>query len=169
MYKKRDARAKLLFCQSKPVGCLPFSLPSPSSRNYILDSLIPHLSLKNVPLSTGVSTYREKLNNPSTFRMFSPAWKLWQIKAQKPPFPGSSPRNEAGWFKCSWLFSLCIWRREVLMQSLLISRAPQYTTQICLFRAFSRLPLFFAPTYSRFPIHPLDCKKRIMIYELFPS
>ena len=32
MYKKRDARAKLLFCrQSKPIAFLPFSLPSPSS------------------------------------------------------------------------------------------------------------------------------------------
>ena len=29
--KKRDARAKLLFCQSKPIACLPSSLPSPSS------------------------------------------------------------------------------------------------------------------------------------------
>ena len=29
--KKRDARAKLLFCQSKPIGFIPFSLPSPSS------------------------------------------------------------------------------------------------------------------------------------------
>ena len=28
--KKRDARAKLLFCQSKPIAFLPFSLPSPS-------------------------------------------------------------------------------------------------------------------------------------------
>ena len=31
MQKKRDARAKLLFCRSKPVAFLPFSLPSPSS------------------------------------------------------------------------------------------------------------------------------------------
>ena len=31
MYKKRDARAKLLFCQSKPIAFLRFSLPSPSS------------------------------------------------------------------------------------------------------------------------------------------
>ena len=32
MYKKRDARAKLLFCQSKPIAFLPaFPLPSPSS------------------------------------------------------------------------------------------------------------------------------------------
>ena len=33
MYKERerDARAKLLFCQSKPISFLPFSLPSPSS------------------------------------------------------------------------------------------------------------------------------------------
>ena len=31
VHKKRDARAKLLFCQSQPIGFLPFSLPSPSS------------------------------------------------------------------------------------------------------------------------------------------
>ena len=31
MYKKRDARAKLLFCRSLPIGFFPFSLPSPSS------------------------------------------------------------------------------------------------------------------------------------------
>ena len=29
--KKRDARAKLLFCQSKPIALLPFSLTSPLS------------------------------------------------------------------------------------------------------------------------------------------
>ena len=29
--KKRDARAELLFCQSKPIAFLPFSLTSPSS------------------------------------------------------------------------------------------------------------------------------------------
>ena len=29
--KKRDARAKLLFCKDKPIAFLPFSLPSPSS------------------------------------------------------------------------------------------------------------------------------------------
>ena len=29
--KKRDARAKFLFCQSKPIAFVPFSLPSPSS------------------------------------------------------------------------------------------------------------------------------------------
>ena len=29
--KKRDARAKLLFCESKPIDFLPFSLTSPSS------------------------------------------------------------------------------------------------------------------------------------------
>ena len=31
MTKKRDARAKLLFCQSNPIVFLPFLLPSPSS------------------------------------------------------------------------------------------------------------------------------------------
>ena len=29
--KKRDARAELLFCQSKPIAFLPFSLTTPSS------------------------------------------------------------------------------------------------------------------------------------------
>ena len=29
--RKRDARAKLLFCQCKPIAFLPFSLTSPSS------------------------------------------------------------------------------------------------------------------------------------------
>ena len=29
--KKRDARKKLLFCQSKPIAFLPFSLTSPPS------------------------------------------------------------------------------------------------------------------------------------------
>ena len=40
MYKRRDARAELLFCQSKPIAFLWFSLPSPSSllklRNLVL-------------------------------------------------------------------------------------------------------------------------------------
>ena len=31
--KKQDARAKLLFCQSKPIGFLPFLLPSPPLPN----------------------------------------------------------------------------------------------------------------------------------------
>ena len=39
--KKRDARAKLLLCQSKPIVFLPFSLPSPSSS----------LKLPNIKLS----------------------------------------------------------------------------------------------------------------------
>ena len=43
--KKRDARAKLLFCQSKPIAFLPFSLTSPSSL----------LELPNVPESNGES------------------------------------------------------------------------------------------------------------------
>ena len=30
MYKNRDACIKLLFCQFKPIGFLPFLLPSPS-------------------------------------------------------------------------------------------------------------------------------------------
>ena len=31
VHKKGNARAKLLFCQSKPIAFLPFSLPPPSS------------------------------------------------------------------------------------------------------------------------------------------
>ena len=44
--KKRDARAKLLFCQSKPIAFLPFSLPFPSSLlNYFFpDKQGPHTS-----------------------------------------------------------------------------------------------------------------------------
>ena len=33
--KKRAARAKLLFCLSKPIVFLPFSLPSPSSSSLL--------------------------------------------------------------------------------------------------------------------------------------
>ena len=33
--KKRDARAKLLFCQSKPIAFLPFSLPLPPSSSLL--------------------------------------------------------------------------------------------------------------------------------------
>ena len=40
MYQKRDPRAKLLFCQSKPIGFLTFSLPS-------LSSLLKLLSIKD--------------------------------------------------------------------------------------------------------------------------
>ena len=40
MYQKRDPRAKLLFCQSKPIGFLTFSLPA-------LSSLLKLLSIKD--------------------------------------------------------------------------------------------------------------------------
>ena len=43
--KNGDARAKLLFCQSKPFAFLPFSLPSPSSlRKLPINSNIPQWS-----------------------------------------------------------------------------------------------------------------------------
>ena len=44
--KKRDARAKLLFCLSKPVAFLPFSLPSPSLLK--LSSYVQQKSLSDV-------------------------------------------------------------------------------------------------------------------------
>ena len=40
MYQKRDPRAKSLFCQSKPIGFLTFSLPA-------LSSLLKLLSIKD--------------------------------------------------------------------------------------------------------------------------
>ena len=45
--KKRDARAKLLFCQSKPIAFLPFLLPSPSSSPK-LSSYVQQKSLSDV-------------------------------------------------------------------------------------------------------------------------
>ena len=45
--KKRDARAKLLFCLSKPFAFLPFSLPSPSSL-LKLSSYVQQKSLSDV-------------------------------------------------------------------------------------------------------------------------
>ena len=43
MSKKCDVRAELLFCQSKPIAFLPFSLPSPSWL----------LKLSNIPSGIG--------------------------------------------------------------------------------------------------------------------
>ena len=49
--KKRDARAKLLFCQSKPFAFLPFSLTSPSSLrklpNYVIEVIMTITSPPN--------------------------------------------------------------------------------------------------------------------------
>ena len=55
--KKHDALAKLLFHQSKPIGFLTFSLPSPSSL----------LKLPFVVSSDGAHT-----NNSLTYDIFSP-------------------------------------------------------------------------------------------------
>ena len=59
--KKRDARAKLLFCQSKPIALVPFSLPSPSSL----------VKLPNV--------------SDRTLRLNKPTSRLILLKTCKPP------------------------------------------------------------------------------------
>ena len=59
--KKRDARAKLLFCQSKPIAFVLFSLPSPSSL----------VKLPNV--------------SDRTLRLNKPTSRLILLKTCKPP------------------------------------------------------------------------------------
>ena len=54
--KMRDARAELLFCQSKPIAVLPFSLRSPSSllkvaRLDFLGGYLPTLSINYFGMS----------------------------------------------------------------------------------------------------------------------
>ena len=56
--KKRDARAKLLFCQSKPIAFLPFSLPSPLSLLKLAISGFTIATAINVPL--GRNLFRKK-------------------------------------------------------------------------------------------------------------
>ena len=59
--KKRDARAKLLFCQSKPIAFLPFSLTSPSS---LLKLPIDPLSRKRlVTLLVSCHSVTDRLQN----------------------------------------------------------------------------------------------------------
>ena len=41
--KKRDARAKLLFCQTKPIGLLPFSYMSLCTESYLFIYLFTYL------------------------------------------------------------------------------------------------------------------------------
>ena len=45
--EKRDARAKLLFCQSKPIAFLPFSLRSTSSLLFITEPRSLHFRLQS--------------------------------------------------------------------------------------------------------------------------
>ena len=78
--KKRDASAKLLFCQSKPIAFLPFSLTSPSS-------LL--LSNQHGDRSQNL-TYKVKYNEKSKnyckadttwaiFRLARPAFIVWVV------------------------------------------------------------------------------------------
>ena len=71
--KKRDARAELLFCQSKPIAVLPFSLTSPSSllklpivhqSSYFIS---PHLSLRFNFCSFVVAALTKKWNESFSF------------------------------------------------------------------------------------------------------
>ena len=56
--KKREARAKLLFCQSKPIAFLPFSLPSPSSLK--LSSYVQQKSLSDVVEENTLAAVKKK-------------------------------------------------------------------------------------------------------------
>ena len=56
--KKRDARVKLLFCFSKPIALLPFSLPSPSwlrkLPTVVLGTLSSAIDLFRIPVNKGI-------------------------------------------------------------------------------------------------------------------
>ena len=67
--KKRDARAELLFCQSKAIAFLPFSLLSPSSL----------LKLPNTVVFTLYVEARAMVGSrlsPSAYEIASPTFKL---------------------------------------------------------------------------------------------
>ena len=55
--KKRDARAKLLFCLSKPIAFLPYSLPSSSSLRKLPKYLYPALYLRTNSCEFFVDNY----------------------------------------------------------------------------------------------------------------
>ena len=58
--KKRDARDKFLFCQSKPVAFLPFSLPSPS-----LLLKLPSKTTSSTTSQTALSPYSDRFEEHS--------------------------------------------------------------------------------------------------------
>lgn len=154
-----------------------------------LNSHVPTLAWKTYPFRAEPPRkghYREyppwgKTNNPSTFHMFSPAWKLWQIKEYQKNFVSRLLSRERGWMiqvflsfpsKGVVLLLVHLKARNVDAISFNFTRPTIYKV---IQRRSAFLALFlgdlsiFAPTYSRVPIHSLECKKRIMNYELFPS
>ena len=73
MYKKRDARAELLFRQFKPIAFLPFSLTSPSSllelpyvNNYRDRSITLSIMLKQFSYDLEMKTREQNKNNKRT-------------------------------------------------------------------------------------------------------
>ena len=59
--KKRDARAKLLFCLSKPIAFLPFSLPSPSPLCKLpIDGFVTGLYSTEAPLCCSEAGEKKK-------------------------------------------------------------------------------------------------------------
>ena len=81
MYKKRDACAKLLFCQSNPIAFLPLSLPSPSSL----------LKLPNVQERTGCAM--ETLPSRAPFFLASITFK--PLLRRLPNMPMHNLQNSA--------------------------------------------------------------------------
>ena len=89
--KKRDARAKLLFCQSKPITFLQFSLSSPSPS-----------SLLKFPIKV-FKTLKFYRKGDKTCVFFVPSGPLYQAKAK-------STRNRT-FFKLHIFLSGFVWTR----------------------------------------------------------
>ena len=70
--KKRDARAKLLFCLSKPIAFLPFSLPSPSPLCKLpIDGFVTGLYSTEAPLCCSEAGEKEKESMQSMIQIIT--------------------------------------------------------------------------------------------------
>ena len=98
--KKRDARAKLLFCQSKPIAFLPSLLPS------LLPSPLPQLSIFDLLMTFRVFFLISYISNqtapqptPSAFNSTSLAYEHGVGRE----FPTPAPKRLlAGYRVCNW-------------------------------------------------------------------
>ena len=70
--KKRDAHGKLLFCLSKPIAFLPFSLPSPSSlRKLPIGGFVTGLYSTEAPLCCSEAGEKEKESMQSMIQIIT--------------------------------------------------------------------------------------------------
>ena len=77
--KKRDARAKLFFCQYKPIAFLPFLLTSPSSLLKLPNVMVRHLKLSSVAINLKLSSSFFKVSQRAT-GTFSPFSDLFFLE-----------------------------------------------------------------------------------------